>query len=84
MINELKEIMHLSTSVGWLIAKSAFADIMTKIEQGRISWDDPDSLWRARMDGKSDAFMGQSRGAHLGGTRTHATRNSMTGSKVAG
>ena len=59
--------MQLSTSVGWPIAKSAFADIVTKIEQGRISWDDPDSLWRARMDGKSDAFMGQSRAVHLGG-----------------
>ena len=31
MINELKEIMHLSIYIGWHIAKSAFADIMTKV-----------------------------------------------------
>ena len=62
MINELKEIMHLSIWVGWAIAKLAFADIMTKIEQGKVSWDDPDSLWRAHMEGKSDAFMGKNRG----------------------
>ena len=63
MINELKETMHLSNICSWPIAKSAFADIMTKIGQGRISWDDPDSLWRTRMDGKSDAYMGQNRRA---------------------
>ena len=65
MINELKETMHLASSVGWHIAKAAFGEVMSKIELGRISWDDPDGLWKARMDGKSDAYMGQHRGNRM-------------------
>ena len=54
--------MNLSATVGWPIAKATFGDIMVKIEQGQLSWDDRDRLWRARMDSKSDAYMGQNRG----------------------
>ena len=62
MMNELKEIMHLSSTVGWPIAKATFGEEMSTIEMGRASWDDPDSLWKARVDGKADAYMGQNRG----------------------
>ena len=63
MIDNLREIMDLSSTIGWLVAKAAFTSVMTRIEQGKISWDDPDGLWKARMDGKSHAFMGQNRGS---------------------
>ena len=50
MINKLKETMHLSSTVCWLIAKAAYREVMTKIEQGRIGWDNPDGLWHAKME----------------------------------
>ena len=37
-------IVHLSTSVEWPIAKTAYGDV-TKIKQERLLWDDPKSLW---------------------------------------
>ena len=73
MLNELKETMHLSCTAGWPIAKAAFGEVMSKVEQGRIGWNDPDGLWRARMDGKYDAYMGQNRGSRTGGEGYYQT-----------
>ena len=57
--------MDLSYTVGWPIAKAAFAHVMTRVEQGKISWTDSNAIWQARTDGKHHAYMGQHRGGQV-------------------
>ena len=39
--------MDLSYTVGWPIAKAAFAHVMTRVEQGKISWNDSNAIWQS-------------------------------------
>ena len=67
MLNELRELMNITSTAGWSAGKSVFAEIMTRIEQGRLQWDDAQALWQIRVDAKTDVYMGRSR--HAVGTR---------------
>ena len=55
---------------------------MERIEQGKILWDDPNGLWKTRMDGRSHAFLGQNRGGHgMGDTAPHFTHQDRSGNR---
>ena len=61
MLVELREIMDTTTTCGWDVGKALFAATMTKIEEGKLQWDDANALWQTRMNAKSDMSMVKNR-----------------------
>ena len=55
-------------NAGCSAGKSVFAEIMTRVEQGRLQWDDAQGLWQIREDAKTDVYTGRSRQQNIEST----------------
>ena len=51
--------MDTATSSGWPVARIIHREVMGKIEQGALQWEDKDGMWQARVDAKSDLCLGK-------------------------
>ena len=61
MLAEYNEILLTANTGGWHMARNTFAAVMSKIEEGKVTWTDVNSLFQIRFSAEKMYMLANSR-----------------------